>query len=177
MSKFTESMAKYFQKPDKNSGRITMIEVGLGPSGELRYPAYRLNSTPIEGVGAFQVSGIILRKSSATCNQALFQRNHMERDSYAPEDLCSVLIVGTFCQCVYNWNTKMLQQLPSFHYYLCFALDLWEGYKWLYPMALCCLQHLGQCHESFVGRIYVQQRVHFPGQLSMHLTYLAVKFQ
>jgi hypothetical protein len=47
-----------------------MIEVGLAPCGELRYPAYRLpwNFHPPlpPGVGAFQVSGIILCKSSAT---------------------------------------------------------------------------------------------------------------
>ncbi len=83
MSKFKESMAEYLP------GTITVIEVGLGPSGELRYPAYRL-PWKIPGVGEFQVSGIILCKSSATCNQALFKRNHMEQDSSAQEDLCSV---------------------------------------------------------------------------------------
>jgi hypothetical protein len=84
---FNTHMDDYFKKEI-----ITMIEVGLGPSGELRYPAYRLPWTfnPTPGVGEFQVSGIILCKSSATCNQALFQRNHMEQDSYAQEDLCSV---------------------------------------------------------------------------------------
>jgi hypothetical protein len=91
MSKFKENMVKYLP------GTITMIEVGLGPSGELRYPAYRSawNIGPPAGIGAFQVSGILLCKSSATCNQCnLPERNHLEQDSYAQEDLCSVLIVG-----------------------------------------------------------------------------------
>jgi hypothetical protein len=87
MSEFKKNMSEFLHET------ITMIEVGLGPSGELRYPAYRLpwefKGTDM-GVGEFQVSGIILCKSSATCNQALFQRNHMEQDSYAQEDLCSV---------------------------------------------------------------------------------------
>ncbi|CAK9193641.1 unnamed protein product [Sphagnum troendelagicum] len=47
MSKFKESMAEYLP------GTITVIEVGLGPSGELRYPAYRL-PWKIPGVGEFQ---------------------------------------------------------------------------------------------------------------------------
>jgi len=82
---FDTHMDDYFKK-----GIITMIEVGLGPCGELRYPAYRRNWIPTQGIGEFQVSGIILRKSSAMCNQALFQRNHMGQDSYAQEDLCGV---------------------------------------------------------------------------------------
>jgi beta-amylase len=91
MNGFNTHMVDYFDKQDQK-GIITMIEVGLGPCGELRYPAYRLpwSFDPFPGVGEFQVSGIILCKSSATCNQALFQRNHMGQDSYAQEDLCSV---------------------------------------------------------------------------------------
>ncbi len=82
MSEFKENMDKYL------SGKITMIEVGLGPCGELRYPAYRIPWS-FPGVGEFQVSGVILCKSSATCNQALFQRNHMEQDFYA-QRICAV---------------------------------------------------------------------------------------
>jgi hypothetical protein len=91
MNGFNTHMVDYVDKQDEK-GIITMIEVGLGPCGELRYPAYRLpwNFNPTPGVGEFQVSGIILCKSSATSNQALFQRNHMGQDSYAQEDLCSV---------------------------------------------------------------------------------------
>ncbi len=83
-------MKKYFATQDKKG--ITTIEVGLGPSGELRYPAYRLQwkfDPPPPGVGEFQVSGIILRKSSTPRNQALFQRNHMEQDFYA-QRICAV---------------------------------------------------------------------------------------
>jgi hypothetical protein len=101
MKEFSEKMDAYFPKPQEGEttkkGKITKIEVGLGPSGELRYPAYRRSWTlgPPAGIGEFQVSGILLCKSSATCNQYnLFERNHMEQDSYAQEDLCSVLIVG-----------------------------------------------------------------------------------
>jgi hypothetical protein len=94
-------MNTYFGEPQEREiikkGKITKIEVGLGPSGELRYPAYRRPWTigPPAGIGEFQVSGILLCKSSATCNQCnLFERNHMEQDSYAQEDLFSVLMVG-----------------------------------------------------------------------------------
>jgi hypothetical protein len=101
MDRFKTEMNAYFGKSEEGGtskkGMITKIEVGLGPSGELRYPGYRSdwNIGPPAGIGAFQVSGILLCKSSATCNQCnLFERNHMEQDSYAQEDLCSVLIVG-----------------------------------------------------------------------------------
>lgn len=86
-------MKNYFAKSPETKG-ITTIEVGLGPSGELRYPAYRLpwkfDPPPPPGVGEFQVSGIILCKSSTPCNQALFQRNHMEQDFYAQKKICAV---------------------------------------------------------------------------------------
>jgi len=87
MFQFSKNMKNYFAKPDKNG--ITTIEVGLGPSGELRYPAYRVPWNTAPGVGEFQVSGIILCKSSTPCNQTLFQRNHMEQDFYA-QRICPV---------------------------------------------------------------------------------------
>jgi hypothetical protein len=103
MEQFKTEMKAYFGEPQEGEttkkGKITMIEVGLGPSGELRYPGYRRDRGwtigPPAGIGQFQVSGILLCKPSATCNQCnLFGRNRMEQDSYAQEDLFSVLIVG-----------------------------------------------------------------------------------
>jgi hypothetical protein len=101
MEQFRTEMNAYFGEPQvgetTKKGKITKIEVGLGPSGELRYPGYRRVWTigPPAGIGEFQVSGILLCKTFATCNRCnLFERNHMEQDSYAQEDLCSVLIVG-----------------------------------------------------------------------------------
>ncbi|KAH9549173.1 hypothetical protein CY35_10G005800 [Sphagnum magellanicum] len=55
MNGFNTNVVDYFDKQDEK-GIITMIEVGLGPCGELRYPAYRLpwNFVPTPGVGGFQ---------------------------------------------------------------------------------------------------------------------------
>ncbi|KAH9549170.1 hypothetical protein CY35_10G005700 [Sphagnum magellanicum] len=52
MNGFNTHMVDYFDKRDEK-GIITMIEVGLGPSGELRYPAYRF-PWKFPGVGEFQ---------------------------------------------------------------------------------------------------------------------------
>lgn len=46
---FEQTFAKYL-----SSGQIEEIEVGVGPSGELRYPAYRLDKWSFPGIGAFQ---------------------------------------------------------------------------------------------------------------------------
>jgi hypothetical protein len=33
---------------------------------------------------------------------------------------------------------KSVAAVAILHYFLCFALDLWEGYKWFSSMALYC---------------------------------------
>jgi hypothetical protein len=60
MVAFRESMKDFFDKTVKpgniEQGSITGIEVGLGPSGELRYPSYRKPEWQPLGIGEFQVS-------------------------------------------------------------------------------------------------------------------------
>jgi beta-amylase len=60
MEQFRTEMNAYFGEPQvgetTKKGKITKIEVGLGPSGELRYPGYRRVWTigPPAGIGEFQ---------------------------------------------------------------------------------------------------------------------------
>ncbi|CAK9859081.1 unnamed protein product [Sphagnum jensenii] len=64
MLQFSKNMKKYFAKPDKKG--IKRIEVGLGPCGELRYPAYRFPWSfhpPPPGVGEFQCYDKYMMKS------------------------------------------------------------------------------------------------------------------
>ncbi|CAK9193496.1 unnamed protein product [Sphagnum troendelagicum] len=65
MFQFSKNMKNYFAKSPETKG-ITTIEVGLGPSGELRYPAYRLRwkfDPPPPGVGEFQCYDKYMMKS------------------------------------------------------------------------------------------------------------------
>jgi len=49
LTSFRQTFAQYLQ-----AGIIEEIEVGAGPTGELRYPAYQLDKWTFPGVGAFQ---------------------------------------------------------------------------------------------------------------------------
>ena len=56
MSSFKEAAKKFLL-----DGKITDIEVGLGPAGELRFPSYpQTQGWSFPGIGEFQVEKILL---------------------------------------------------------------------------------------------------------------------
>ena len=50
MNAYYSALKQYF-----DNGVIDQVEIGLGPSGEMRYPAYPSNRWSFCGVGEFQV--------------------------------------------------------------------------------------------------------------------------